>query len=70
MSTGLGSSRREWEEPAVFARVIRKSDGVPVSDSIPLNCTLFCLPGGNVQGIDATDEQIIEAVVGDEHIYN
>jgi hypothetical protein len=54
------------QEPRQTAYV--KADGVTVA-TVELNGTLLCLPEGGVRGVDGTDEQIIRAVLGDEHIF-
>lgn len=54
------------QEPATTAHIYR--DGRYVT-SASLNACLLCLPGGSVRGMDATDEQIIRAVLGDEDIF-
>lgn len=64
MSGGLGHGSHE--EPAVTAFLYVNGQLIT---SVPLNCTTMCLPEGGIRGTDATDEQIIRAVLGDENIF-
>lgn len=67
MSTGTRGPVRE--EPAVSA-VIRDATTGRVAARVPLlNAATMCLPEGPIRGLDATDEQIIRAVMGDENIF-
>jgi len=65
MSRGFGQDC--WEEPAVTA-IIRERPTGAVRARVSLNSTTMCLPEGHPRGVDATDDQIIRAVMGDEHI--
>ena len=58
---------RVWEEPRICHRVIDTKNGHLVGTVG--NGTTLCLPGGSVRATEATDEQIIQAVVGDQHIF-
>jgi len=53
-------------EPQVTAIIYRDRHYVT---SVRLNACTMCLPGGGVYGLDATDDQIISAVLGDEDIF-
>jgi len=64
MSRGLND---RWDEPAVYAVIRERSTG-RVEAGVSLNSTTMCLPEGHPRGVDATDDQIIRAVMGDEHI--
>ena len=64
MSKGLSA---EYQEEGVIASIWR--EGRFIAGPINLNCTTMCLPGHHVRGIEATDEEVIQAVIGDEHIY-
>ena len=55
-------------QPETYARIF---DGDEYVTQVRLNATTFCAPqpyGAGV-GTNATDEQIILAVLGDEHIF-
>ena len=69
MSRGIRGTPRheEWEEPRICHRVIDTKNGRLVGKVG--NSTTLCLAGGSVRATEASDEQIIRAVVGDEHIY-
>ena len=67
MSTGLGKSYREWEEPLINHRVVEIATGKVLA--IVGNSSLLCLPGGAVRAPEATDAQIIEAIVCDESVF-
>lgn len=54
-------------EPRTTAHIYK--DGRLVT-TIHLNATTMCLPDGSVYGMDAADDQIIRAVLGDENIFN
>ena len=56
----------DWEEPRFAARVI--GSGGRTLGTVG-NSSLLCLPGGAIRAPEATDEQIIEAVTGDESVY-
>jgi hypothetical protein len=64
ITNGWGENARE--EPATRAHIY--ADGRCVT-SVSLNALTICLPGGSVYGMDATDEQIIAGVLGDEDIF-
>jgi len=66
MSRGYDPQDR-WDEPAVYAVIRERSTG-RVEAGVSLNSATMCLPGGGIRGVDATDDQIIRAVMGDEHI--
>jgi len=55
-----------WREPRFEARIIG-DDGRTLGTVH--NSSLLCLPGGAIRAPEATDEQIIEAVTGDESVY-
>jgi hypothetical protein len=55
------------QEAGITATIWR--DGRFIAGPIHLNYTMMCLPGHHVRGIEATDDEIIQAVIGDEHIY-
>ena len=60
-------SCKKWDEPRISHRVIdTKNDRLVGTVG---NGTSLCLPEGSVRATEASDEQIIRAVVGDEHIY-
>jgi len=65
MSRGLGD---RWDEPSVTAVIRERSSGA-VRACVSLNSTTMCLSEGHPRGVDATDDQIIRAVMGDEHIF-
>lgn len=71
MSTGLGPTFREWNEPSTWAYIYR---GTRLVERLSLNALSLCLPNlpsgkPSIDGMKATDEQIILAVIGDESIY-
>ena len=57
----------QWEEPRICHRVIDTQNGRSVGTVS--NGTTLCLPEGSVRATQASDQQIIRAVVGDEHVY-
>jgi hypothetical protein len=63
MSKGLGNS---YQTPR-FRALVYDSQGRYVADVN--NSSILCLPGGSVQAPNATDQQILDAVLGDESIY-
>jgi hypothetical protein len=64
ITDGYGNNGRE--EPGTEAQIYE--DGRFVT-SVSLNALTLCLPGGGVYGLDATDDQIIRAILGDEDIF-
>jgi len=64
----MSQGEKSWEEPEVWA-TIKNPKGRTVERDIHLNSMLCCLPGGSVRGIEATDEQLLEAVLGDESVF-
>jgi hypothetical protein len=61
-----GWGNRAREEPATTAEIYENGRFVT---SVSLNALTLCLPGGGVYGLDATDDQIIRAILGDEDIF-
>jgi hypothetical protein len=55
------------QEPAQTAYLY--ADGRLITQ-VGLNACTMCLPGDSVRGVDATDDQILQAVLGDEHIFS
>lgn len=56
-----------YQEPATTAHIYAGEQRIT---SVSLNGCTLCLPGdGGVYGLDATNEQIIRAVLGDEDIF-
>lgn len=55
-----------WEEPRFLARVYDERGHLLGHVG---NSSILCLPGGSVRAPEATDEQILEAVLGDESVY-
>jgi hypothetical protein len=64
----MSQGERSWEEPQIWAR-ITDPRGRTVERNICLNSLTCCIPGGPVRGVDATDEQLLEAVLGDESVF-
>ena len=56
--------------PGLFIRIKDKETGEYRTRWMSMVACLLCLPGGAVQGDEATDDQIIQAVLGDEHIFS
>lgn len=55
--------------PGLFIQIKDKKTGQSRTGWLSMVASTLCLPGGSVQGDEATDEQIIQAVMGDEHIF-
>lgn len=66
MSTGIGKTYREWEEPTFMHKVLNERGA---SMGVVGNATTLCLPEGSISAKDATDDQIVRAVVGDESVF-
>jgi hypothetical protein len=64
ITDGLGENGRD--EPSTTAHIY--ADGRYVT-STSLNACTMCLHEGGIYGMDATDEQIVRAVLGDEDIF-
>lgn len=64
----MSRGNERWEEPRQFAD-IRDTESGRLVASVGLNSSTMCLPEGGIRGVDATDEQIIRAVMGDEDIF-
>jgi len=64
ITVGYGNNGRQ--EAATTAVIYQ--DGRYVTN-ISLNACTLCLPEGGIYGMDATDDQIIRAVLGDEDIF-
>jgi hypothetical protein len=58
------------KRPALFIRIKDKETSKYRTGWVSMVACLLCLPGGAVQGDVATDDQIIDAVLGDEHIFS
>jgi hypothetical protein len=73
MSRGLGATRVEWEEPAVWATISRAWTSTPLVRDIHLNSLTLAIPEGPSgrwpRGVNATDEELILACVGDESVF-
>lgn len=74
MSRGLAHAAEHWEEPATFATV-RATDinRTIVASNVSLNSLSLAIPEGPSgrwpRGINATDEELILAIVGDESVF-
>jgi hypothetical protein len=73
MSRGLGADRTEWEEPNTWASIRERATGRVVVPSVNLNSMSLAIPEGLSgkwpRAINATDEEIILAAIGDEPIF-
>lgn len=58
---------RKWDEPRQSASIY--ADGRLV-ERVSLNSLLCALPEGGVRGVDATDDQLVRAILGDEHVFS
>ncbi len=61
-----GLSRESYQEPRFRATVY---DDCGRTVAVVSNATMLCLPGRTVRACEATDQQILDAVLGDEHIF-
>ena len=63
-----------WEEPQVWATIVRRQPRRVIESGLCLNSLTVCLPEGPSgkfpRGIDATDEELILAIVGDESVFD
>jgi hypothetical protein len=63
----------EWEEPHVWATIVQREPRRVIAADLSLNSMSLCIPEGPSgrwpRGVEATDEEIILAVVGDEPIF-
>lgn len=57
-------------QPYLLIQIRDRETGEIRTRWLPMVACLLCIPGGPVQGSKATDEQIIQAVMGDEHIFS
>lgn len=65
----MAQGERSWEEPQIWARITDPKGRAVVGRELCLNSMLCCIPGGHVRGVDATNEQLLEAVLGDESVF-
>lgn len=65
MDNGKGGFRTE---PAMVADIWR--DGRLVGGRVHLNSATLCLPGYSVRGVEATAEEIVRGILGDEDIFS
>lgn len=68
--SGIANMSDGSKRPALFIRIKDKETGKYRTGWVSMVACLLCLPGGAVQGDKATDDQIIQGVLGDEHIFS